>query len=309
MSQALALDCVAASGRYYPGDTVTLYVRADQAHGYRLRIVLPEGLSLASYRVPEPMVGRVPHTGYGKDVLEWNLSDDLERWELELDVAVLPTVGRLMLATVAQLLPSEVEEVTAEAWATVHVEPKSRYLRYLPALYANDDFMGRFLMLFESFWNPVDTQIGALANYFDPAMTPPQLLGWLGSWLNVDLNGHLPENRQRLLIQRAARLYRQRGTKGGLAAMLELWTGASVAIIEHRSDNLRLGKNMRLGRGVALGRRNAPHSFTVRVCLPNEAGESQAEHLERHERLRPMVEQLIQAEKPAHTTYTIDLGC
>lgn len=302
------IDCVSAPGRHYPGDTVTFYIRAEEAQTRRLRLVLPEGASLHGYRVPEPILGRVPYTNFQNDVLEWELTDDLPQWDFEIDIQLLPTYASLTLAVVVQLLSSGEETVVAEAWGTVQVEPKSHYLRYLPTLYARDDFMGRFLMLFESFWNPIDNQISGLADYFDPMLTPPRLLGWLGSWINVDLNGQLPEPRQRRLIQRAARLYRQRGTKAGLEAMLELWTDGKATITEHRSENLRLGKTMRLGRGVALGRRNAPHSFTVKVCLPDMEGEEPPQRQQRIEQARPMVEQLLNAEKPAHTTYTLEMS-
>jgi phage tail-like protein len=302
------LDCVSAPGRHYPGDVVTFFVRAEQAKNHRLRLVLPEGVTLQLYRVPDPMMGRVPYTSSQNDLLEWELLDDLNAWDVEVEVHLLPTYASLTLAVVVQLLPIGAEEIIAEAWATVQVEPKSHYLRYLPALYARDDFMGRFLMLFESFWNPIDNQISGLANYFDPMLTPARLLGWLGSWLNVELDKQLPEARQRHLIQRAARLYRQRGTKTGLEAMLELWTDGKATIVEHRSENLRLGKTMRLGRGVALGRRNAPHSFTIRLALPTIEGEEPPHRQQRIEQARPIVEQLLHAEKPAHTTYTLEMS-
>jgi phage tail-like protein len=302
------LDCVATPGHHHPGDIVTLYLQAVNAQSYRLRLVLPEGVALQGYRVPTPMIGRVPYTNFQNDILEWDLSDDLAEWQIEVDVALLLTHTALTLAVVTQLLPAATEAVTTEAWSTIQVEPKSHYLRYLPAIYSHDDFMGRFLMLFESFWNPIDNQISGLSNYFDPMLTPSRVLGWLGGWLNVELDEQLPEPRQRRLIQRAARLYRQRGTKAGLEAMLELWTDGKATIIEHRSENLRLGKKMRLGRGVALGRRNAPHSFTVRLCLPPIEGEEPPQHQQRIEQTRPRIEQLLQSEKPAHTTYTLELS-
>jgi phage tail-like protein len=286
---------------------VTLYLRAESARSQRLRLVLPEGVALSGYRVPEIMVGRVPYTNREGDLLEWELVDDARLWEIEVDLTILPTPLPVTLAAVAQLFGQEGETVLAEAWGTVQVEPKSRYLRFLPALYSRDDFMGRFLMLFESFWNPIDNQIGGLENYFDPMLTPPRLLGWLGSWLNVNVNGELPEARKRRLIQRAARFYRQRGTRAGLEAMLELWTDGKATIVEHRSQNLRLGKGMRLGSGVALGHRNTPFSFTVRITIPPVDGEEPLPQHQRIEALRPLIEQILDAEKPAHTTYSLEI--
>lgn len=301
------LECVASSGRHYPGDIVTLFVYAAATTGQRVRIVLPDGVALQEYSVPPPLVGRVPTISKYNDLLEWSVTEESVAWEIEVSLAVLATAAPLTLAMVTQVLNERGDEVLAEAWATVPIEPKSRYLDYLPSIYSRDDFMGRFLMLFESFWNPLDNQIDSLSYYFDPTLTPSRLLGWLGSWLDVNLDAQLPEPRQRRLLQRAARLYRQRGTKIGLETMLELWTDGDATITEHRSENLRLGKSMRLGQGVALGRRNAPHSFTVKVRLETIEDETPPQRHQRIEQMRPIVERLIQAEKPAHTTYTLEL--
>ena len=55
---------------------------------------------------------------------------------------------------------------------------RSSYLKYLPALYADSDFMGRFLMIFESIQGPIEDVINNIAYYFDPDTTPDELLPW-----------------------------------------------------------------------------------------------------------------------------------
>ncbi len=306
-NDALRLELVAAPTHRYPGETVTFYIRATHARGYRLQVTLPEGLNLVGYEVPLVMVGRVPYTSKAEDFLEWSLEDDLTEWLIEITATLAPTAEPLMLASVAQLVsPDDMIEV--ETWASVHVEPKGAYLKYLPAFYEEDEFLGRFLMLFESFWKPITNQIGAMPYIFDPTMTPSRLLPWLGTWLDVTLDDALAETRQRRLIQKAVRLYRQRGTKMGLTALLELWTGAEISVVEHRSENLRLGKTMRLGQGIALGRKNAPFSFTVRVTVPAIDKEPPTVYQSRLDAMRLLVDQIVRAEKPAHTTYRLEIS-
>ncbi len=49
---------------------------------------------------------------------------------------------------------------------------KSSYLEYLPALFRDDEFMGQFLLIFESILKPVENTVDNLPLYFDSLMTP-----------------------------------------------------------------------------------------------------------------------------------------
>jgi phage tail-like protein len=162
-------------------------------------------------------------------------------------------------------------------------------------------------MLFESFWGPIEKQIDNEALYFDPRMTPPDFLPWLASWLNLVLDGRLPEERQRRLIQSAVSLYRRRGSKQGLIDYLQIYTGGQADIVEHRAKDFRLGPEARLGPGIALGKGNQPHAFTVALRLPPDtspAGDEDGRARQEAERRRT-IEAIIEAEKPAHTVYTL----
>jgi hypothetical protein len=95
-------------------------------------------------------------------------------------------------------------------------------------------------------------------------------------------------------------LYRRRGTRAGLQEYLEIYTGEKPRIVEHGARNFRLGRDARLGRDLALGTRNQPHTFTVSLRLP-----SLPERREQ-ERCRT-IRAIVEAEKPAHTAYTLDI--
>src|SRR3954470_10813772 len=110
--------------------------------------------------------------------------------------------------------------------------PASQYLSNLPVVYHDNDFLGRFLHIFESIWEPAEQREDHIAMYFDPATCPAPMLPWLARWLNLDLNPHWPEARQRALLSEAVDLYRWRGTRYGLTRMIELCTGLTPEIME-----------------------------------------------------------------------------
>src|SRR5262249_17138831 len=156
----------------------------------------------------------------------------------------------------------------------------SSYLKYLPAIYSADDFLGRFLLIFETILSPIDHTVGNLHYYFDAQMTPPELLPWLASWLGLALDERWPEEQRRALILAAVELYQWRGTRRGLSEFLRLYTGIPPEITEPG-----VGR-----RGVTAA---DAFKFTVRLRVPDPAQVDRA-----------MVEAIIETEKPAHTGYT-----
>jgi phage tail-like protein len=153
-------------------------------------------------------------------------------------------------------------------------------LKYLPDIYSEADeagalFMDGFLRVLDSIWAPLERQISQLYAYFDPALTPTEFLPWLGTWVDLVLDENWHESRRRVLIQRAAELYRRRGTANALRDYLEVYTGMKPEIEEDET---------------------MPFHFTVRFTTPLDSSVSQ-------ERIQRIIEQ----EKPAHTTYSLVL--
>jgi len=151
----------------------------------------------------------------------------------------------------------------------------SRLLNYLPALYADDPFLGSFLNIFDDTWQPLSQQIAVLWSYFDPRLTPPDMLPWLSTWVDLALDENWPVERRRQLILRAADLYRRRGTRSALRDYLGIYMDAEPEIIEDGADG-------------------NPYNFTVVFRLPNPEQIDQ-----------DRVRRIIEEEKPAHTTYRL----
>jgi len=316
----LAVAHVPSSGRCYPGETVTLFTQVEaraRVPGFSLQVSVPSGLMSGAYHASANHGPAEPELIFSDDsrYLVWQVQRPVEAGEAfnyELEVTAKPTqsdTGWMSQALVQPLSGDEPEQEAGET-AEILVVAAGRYLRYLPRVYQEqDELMGRFLMLFESFLAPIDRQIDNLPLYFDPAFTPVKLLPWLASWVDLTLDDHWPEAKRRQLLKAAVSLYRKRGTRRGLQEYLEIYTGAQVQISEHGAHNFLLGPDARLGPGVALGTLNMPHTFTVTVYLPPaESVAGSAAERQRYEAdRRRMIESIIEAEKPAHTSYTLRL--
>ncbi len=155
-------------------------------------------------------------------------------------------------------------------------EAPSAWLRYLPTLYQDSDFMGRFLCIFEALALPVGEILENQAYYFDPRLAPPDFLPWLATWIDLALDENWPEAQRRALIHSGMELYRWRGTRKGLAEYLRLYAGVEPEIVEHFTQA-----------------EGGPYRFTV-VLRTTGAQVDEAR-----------VRRIIEAEKPAHTAYTL----
>ncbi len=315
----LLVSHVAGNLRRYPGETVTLYTRVEvvaAGAGFTVQISVPAGLRLGEYRASAshndtpPDLVVVDESRY----LRWTVARSVaagEVFDYELDAVVLPTLVDLSLESQALVsLGGPDDSGAVLETVEIMVPAKGSYLQHMPRVYQEqDELMGRFLMLFESFWRPIEAQIDNFPYYFDPEFTPTELLPWLATWVDLTLDERWPEEKRRRLLSSAVALYRMRGTRRGLQEYLEIYTGARVQISEHGANNFTLGPHARLGLGVALGTLNMPHTFTVTAFLPaaESAGLTSTERARLDVERRRMIELIIEAEKPAHTSYNLRL--
>src|SRR5271157_2759042 len=159
---------------------------------------------------------------------------------------------------------------------------QSTYLKYLPDAYSKDEFIGRFLLIFESILSPLEGMIGNLDHYFDPDITPEECLPWLASWFGLTLDERWPENKRRDLIRSAVNLYQWRGTKRGLAEFIRLYTGISPEILEP-------------GIGGKEAKKDMASFFIVRINKDDSGGTDPT-----------VLNSIIEMEKPAHASYRIE---
>lgn len=196
---------------------------------------------------------------------------------------------------------SLLEEQIASILSTYKGDPEGRrswLLSYLPAFYAGDEFLERFLFIFEDTLRPLQLMADNLHYYLHPLTTPSDLVPWLATWVNLVLDDNWTLEQRRNLIYTAPELYSWRGTRRGLTEYLTLYTGVVPNISEY-VDGMVLGPETRLGINTTIAGRER-HRFTVTMYLP-EMTEEEISYKEL------IIRRIIDTEKPAHTTYQLIL--
>lgn len=197
---------------------------------------------------------------------------------------------------------SELQQIE-EADFNLYIRPWSAYMDFLPVLYREVDFIGRFMKIFEQAYQPAIDSYAVMWANLDPLTAPRALLPFLAHWVGwpVESIWNLPQ--QRRLIRRAVEIYRWRGTRKGLRLYLHLYTGLPldehlpneadkhISITEPFGDGFTLGE-AQIGEAV-LGGGQAYH-FVVRL-RPDHVN-SLSEQL---------VRRIIDQEKPAFCTYEL----
>lgn len=111
-------------------------------------------------------------------------------------------------------------------------------IKFLPSIFQssdskNDDFLKRYLWIFQHIFNSLNYKLDYIHEYFNPMEASPEFFNWLASWFSININYSLPEDKMRLLVKEAVNLYQWRGTKAGIAKYLEIVTGVKPDILEN----------------------------------------------------------------------------
>ena len=160
---------------------------------------------------------------------------------------------------------------------------RSTYMDYLPGVYQEDDFLGRYLLIFEHVLSPISRTVDNIPYVFDADMVPRELLPWLGSWLGLLMDDRWPEERRRELVRSAAELFRWRGTRRGMREFIRLFTGYEVEIVEPTLSQVG-------------ARRDLGHRFIVRLVVGRDEQVDLA-----------LLRRVIDAQKPATAAATIEI--
>ena len=160
----------------------------------------------------------------------------------------------------------------------------------LPAMYQEDGFVQRLTGALDEVLAPILGSLDSFEAYIDPDLAPADFLQWLGGWVGLAMDDSLPADRRRAVLTDAISLYRTRGTARGLAAHLQLFTGAPVEIEE--------------SGGTAFSTTPDPpppgasgFELVVRIRV-DDADELDVERLDA----------LVAAAKPAHVVHRLEVG-
>lgn len=235
------------------------------------------------------------------------------------DALIIEGVGRYLWLRI-DLIGSEEKAPSIESLRLDF--PRDTYLRYLPAVYQEDersrDFLERFLSLFETFFAGTEGAISHLARYFDvdSSLASGDFLRWLATWLSISEDKSWSEEQLRELVRRAPALYKQRGTREGLEAMIEIFTGERPLVVEHfQTTSCAQAPAAKRTADEGAGQRvqsleeifrslygTDPYCFCV-LLKPYRTEKKGERKIVRRlsEEERKAVRRIVDAEKPAHT--------
>ncbi|MFP5394208.1 MAG: phage tail protein, partial [Gammaproteobacteria bacterium] len=208
--------------------------------------------------------------------------------------------------------------------------PRQTSLDQLPLVFRDspeaEDFSERFMALLDSFLDDVDQQISRMPALLDADGVPEEVLPWLGSFLDIAMDPAWDAARRRRLLQAAPKLYRMRGTVDGMRAAIRLVFDVDPVIREAANERawgalgaVALGGGTRLF-GPSEWRFRLDRSRLGRAPL-RSVGQAELDPfsslayrfdvlvpLRLDPTMRRRLEQLIEAQKPAHTVARLQDG-
>lgn len=109
---------------------------------------------------------------------------------------------------------------------------KSNWMKYLPEVYDQFEFIGRYLLIFESMAAPLFWTIDNFDLFLAPEVTNREWIQWISSWFDLLVLPELPLEKQRRIMEQIGWLFLRRGTPSGLERFLELYFDVTPEIIE-----------------------------------------------------------------------------
>lgn len=181
------------------------------------------------------------------------------------------------------------------------VNETSKLANQLPAIYhdhgdeeAATSFLHRFMLGFDVRFTEFDSFLNRVHDLFGAFTAPSSQLVGLAEWVAMTIDDSWSEMKRRVLIKEAFHLYSIRGTKKGLARLLQIYSGAAPIIVDKPTSGLRLGAGHGIGSPQAKLGSLAPGEFMVTVAVPSGG-------TVREETVRMLIEMV----KPAHTRYSL----
>lgn len=158
-------------------------------------------------------------------------------------------------------------------------------LQQLPVGMTEDDFLRRFLGIFQTIGDTILTQVDVIDDVFDPTVAPDGMVRLMGRWIGLEwLDSSQDDEVQRAAVLEYAQLLRWRGTKRGMEGLLGFMSGGGDVLVDDSGGVYAEGE----------APRTAPH---VRMAM----SESILTHTDD-------VIRIVRAELPASVTFELSIG-
>lgn len=106
-------------------------------------------------------------------------------------------------------------------------------IEQLPVSMQDDEFLVRFLGIFQEVADTFMEQADNLEHLLDVSVAPPAMVRAMGGWLGArGIDPALSEERQRRIVREQGRMLPWRGTGRGLRQLLEMVTDGPVVVID-----------------------------------------------------------------------------
>ncbi|HEY5663223.1 MAG TPA: phage tail protein [Ilumatobacter sp.] len=106
-------------------------------------------------------------------------------------------------------------------------------VQQLPVGMVDDDFLVRFLSIFQTVSDTVLHQVDTLSHMFDPTVAPDPMVRLMGRWIGIDwIDPSLDDELQRTMVLQYAELLQWRGTRRGMQLLLETISGAPAVVVD-----------------------------------------------------------------------------
>jgi len=116
------------------------------------------------------------------------------------------------------------------------IYPRSTYLEHLPTYYQEDKesaiILEKFLSIFETTFSTLEQQRASTPSLITSSETSKKHLAWLSKWLGLTYDESWDENRWRILLHEAPKLFDIRGTRESIERVIEIYSDMRPIIQE-----------------------------------------------------------------------------
>jgi phage tail-like protein len=178
----------------------------------------------------------------------------------------------------------------AHRGSVADLAPRPALRAWLPAVYAEDEFLQELLAGLDSVLAPVISTLDNLSSYLDADLTPADFLPWLASWVGLRVDERWAIERRRAVVGQGGRAWRGRATIRALQEILALALGPDVDVQDNGGVAFSINP-----RGPLPG--DAEPALRVRI----PAGADQ-------EAVRAWVATIVDEFRPVHVRAVIESG-